>query len=385
MSATTRHTITALRLLLLVLISISCNWFDSRCCSSEALVSPVWKTSDAPSLPAKDTRRIHEFPLYLSDRIELQNDDDTANLDNGIRLNKVFKATHSRRQADALIDSGRVAVNGIPVTERGGFKVRPFIDVVSLDGKTIEGWEAMNGMVANHDDYAEMSSSGTRNDDESTTTNNRVDDVSTSNNFEYIKYWKPRGVTCTTDRTVPFNIIDDLQQERGYCPKHRVYPVGRLDKDTSGLIVLTSDGRLPNSALRGQFKQPKVYRVIVNRELQDEDLHQLRQGVVITTVAQRDGNRGKPLTAPTLPCRVERIPHTQQRGVTMTLVEGRNRQIRKMMQTLGYEVVRLHRVQFMGISLEPLQREGEWVDLNEEEMRIVEEVLQNADETVESK
>lgn len=295
-------------------------------------------------------------------------------LPEGIRLNKVFKATHSRRQADALIESGRVAVNGEPVQERGGFKVIPFVDRISLDGKDIEGWEAMNGIFNDNN----VSKDNTKQRPADNNNNNNV--------FEYIKYWKPRGITCTTDQTIHLNIIDDLEQ-RGYQPKHRVYPVGRLDKDTSGLILLTSDGRLPNASLRGKFKQPKQYHVLVDRPLRNVDVQQLRDGVVITTVAQRDGlNRRKALTAPTLPAKVERIPGTQQRGVAITLVEGRNRQIRKMMGELQYEVVELQRVAFMGITLDRLQRDGDWTTLDNAEMELVRNVLrqQEDDDIVES-
>ena len=293
--------------------------------------------------------------------------------DEGIRLNKVFKATHSRREADALIESGRVAVNGEPVQQRGGFKVVPFVDRIALDGVEIEGWEAMNGIVRT--DRATTKSSAAHKEGP-TTANTHAN----SQQFEYIKYWKPRGVTCTTDRSIPSNIIDDLVHKQGYQPKHRVYPVGRLDKDSSGLILLTSDGRLPNAALRGRFKQPKQYHVVVDRPLRNPDVQHLRDGVVITTVAQRDGSnqRRKALTAPTLPCRVERLPNTRQRGVAMTLVEGRNRQIRKMMGALAYNVVELHRVEFMGITLDPLQQEGDWTSLDQDEMALVQTVLHQA-------
>jgi 23S rRNA pseudouridine2604 synthase len=295
-------------------------------------------------------------------------DSDSDHDDKGIRLNKVFKATHSRREADALIDSGRVSVNGQTVSQKGGFLVQPFVDKVALDGKLIEGWEAMNGFQSKSTSINNPALKPNMTDDRRTTIQTQ--------DFEYIKYWKPRGITCTTDPSIESNIIDDLTTRRGFQPKHRVYPVGRLDKDSSGLILLTSDGRLPNSALRGMFKQPKVYHVLVDLPLREFDIERLRKGVVITTTAQREGkNRGKALTAPTLPCQVERIPGSQQRGVTMTLFEGRNRQIRRMMQALGNEVIELHRVQFMGITLEPLERQGEWKVLDEGEMALVQHVL----------
>ena len=313
-------------------------------------------------------------------------------LSEGIRLNKVFKATHSRRQADALIESGRVAVNGDPVQERGGFKVIPFVDRIYLDGIEVTGWEAMNGISSSRIDNDNDSTSnnavkntGAKKRRSSMNKNKKYgpdDNRSNETVFEYIKYWKPRGITCTTDQNIPTNIIDDLIEERGYQPKHRVYPVGRLDKDTSGLILLTSDGRLPNAALRGKFKQPKVYHVLVDRPLRPVDIQHLRDGVVITTVAQRDANSGsgpnnrrKALTAPTLPAKVERIPGTQQRGVTITLVEGRNRQIRKMMGALQYDVIELQRVAFMGITLDPLRGDGDWTPLDDAEMELVQNVL----------
>lgn len=181
----------------------------------------------------------------------------------GIRLNKVFKATHSRREADKLIESGRVCINGTPVQTKGGMRVIPYRDEISLDGKIIRGWERMNAIDENNNDVG--------------THGNQIDvggDLNTSS-FEYVKYYKPRGVTCTTDLRIDCNIIDAIRSD-GYHPKHRVYPVGRLDKDTSGLIILTSDGRMVNSVLRGERKQEKVYNVMVNGRLDDEHLQLLR-------------------------------------------------------------------------------------------------------------
>ena len=187
--------------------------------------------------------------------------DDTTN--DGIRLNKVFKATHSRREADKLIESGRVSINGIPITNKGGMKVIPYQDTITLDGKVVHGWEQMNAIQS------------TKYQD--TNCDNQVQRSSHLNteSFEYVKYFKPLGVTCTTDQRIQGNIIDAIQSD-GYNPRHRVYPVGRLDKETSGLILLTSDGRIVNSVLRGEKKQPKVYKVMVNGRLEDSDIQQLR-------------------------------------------------------------------------------------------------------------
>jgi 23S rRNA pseudouridine2604 synthase len=276
-----------------------------------------------------------------------------------IRLNKVFKATHSRRQADELIASGRVTVNGEPVVDSAGRRVIPFRDVVCLDGKMVFGWEALNSCIPTNKD-----------------TNSTIA-------FEYIKYWKPCGVTCTTDRSIQDNIIDQLWHKDGYRPNHRVYPVGRLDKDTSGLILLTSDGRLPNSALRGRYKQSKTYEVLVNEALTNEEVQQLRDGVVITTQAQRDGKRAPPLTARTKPCLVETLGSNTRR-LRMTLVEGRNRQIRKMIASLGLKVQRLHRSEFMGITLGPLRGPGDWTPLSTKELEIVRQVISSAQDESES-
>ena len=374
----------------------------------------IHTTTTAPS----NAHRLHY--LLANNKQGCHDDAVVRDAGKGIRLNKVFKANYSRRQADVLIESGRVSVNGQPVIKKGGFRVIPFVDIVALDGVVIEGWEVMNGMVLNEKrtnntiagrehDHVKMDGNSVTSKSQSETSqskdnnnnhnnnNKSIEDskqtsttiISTTQNpntiskttshFEYIKYWKPRGVTCTTDNSIPSNIIDDLLYRRGYQPKQRVYPVGRLDKDTSGLILLTSDGRLPNSALRGRFKQPKIYQVLLNEPISDHDLQQLRNGVVITTIAQRTGtNRGKALTCPTLPCKVERIPHTKRRGVIMTLIEGRNRQIRKMMATLHYEVVRLHRIAFMGIALDPLQQAGGWKALDSSELQLVDNVLERA-------
>jgi 23S rRNA pseudouridine2604 synthase len=275
-----------------------------------------------------------------------------------IRLNKVFKQTHSRRQADQLISSGRITVNDEPV-HSAGQRVVPFQDVVRLDGEIVGGWEAMNHLSAQNDN-----DSGNLNKDETV--------------FEYIKYWKPLGVTCTTDRRIEDNLIDALQED-GCFPKSRIFPVGRLDKETSGLILMTSDGRLPNAALRGKFKQPKTYLVRANRIVSQEDVQRLRDGVVITTETQRDGNRGAPLTAPTLPCQV-RQSRDNPRFLEITLVEGRNRQIRKMLQAVGNEVLTLHRKTFLRMDLDPLKGPGGWTRLSEQEMQIVAEVLDRAEE-----
>jgi len=214
-----------------------------------------------PPHSCKHVQSIERFNHYIL--LYSQNDSSDGG---GIRLNKVFKATHSRREADKLIESGRVSINGIPITTKGGMKVIPYQDTITLDGQVVHGWEQMNAIQnTNHqntvDDQVQRSS------------------TLTTKTFEYVKYFKPLGVTCTTDQRIHNNIINAILSD-GYNPRHRVYPVGRLDKETSGLILLTSDGRIVNSVLRGERKQPKVYKVMVNGRLGDSDLEQLRVSIV---------------------------------------------------------------------------------------------------------
>lgn len=185
--------------------------------------------------------------------------------DNGlskIRLNKVFKATHSRREADSLIASGRVTVNNIPVTSKGGLLVQPYEDIVYLDGKLVKGWEVLNSITP----------VGGRS---SPSPNSDIVEVASQSVFQYIKYWKPIGTVCTTDQKIPGNIIDQLKVD-GFEPENRIYPVGRLDKDTTGLLVLTNDGRVPNSFLRSKHRKSKIYEVVVDRSIKDDDIEKLK-------------------------------------------------------------------------------------------------------------
>lgn len=311
------------------------------------LVSELWRIESFSWIRNFDTFRadIHVETRRPSVYKLFSTPDDEVDDVSAIRLNKVFKATHSRREADRMIQEGRVAINGVVSY---GDMVVPFQDTVTLDGVPVYGWEEMNAIRP-----------------VSTTLPRETD-------FEYIKYYKPRGVICTTDRRIKGNIIDALTNQSGYQPKHRVYPVGRLDKDSSGLILITSDGRLPNASLRHHRKQPKFYRVRVDRPLNDQDLMELRSGVVITTVAQRDG-KSKPLTAKTKPCSIVSLG---PRDVEIILEEGRNRQIRKMMEALGYEVIRLHRIRFGEISLDKDMTAGDWKALNKKELGWIHSILQ---------
>ena len=159
-----------------------------------------------------------------------------------------------------------------------GARVLPFRDVVTLDGEVVRGWEGMNALVrdgagpAADDDDGDSGESG---DDDHERRRRRLLLRRTTGAFEYVKYHKPEGVTCTTDGRVRDNVIDAARRD-GYAPRHRVYPVGRLDRTTSGLILLTSNGRVVDLVLRGENKMPKVYDVAVDGTLRDDDLRRLR-------------------------------------------------------------------------------------------------------------
>ncbi|ACO70152.1 predicted protein, partial [Micromonas commoda] len=221
-----------------------------------------------------------------------------------------------RREADEAVSAGRVRVNGALV--KPSFRVRSG-DVVTLDGKALD-WEpfaaATEGSIGAH---------------------------AGSNGFFYLKYNKPRGVTCTMEssqRTKPAKGVGSA----------RVFPVGRLDRDSSGLVLLTDDGRVPEALLDPSRKAPKTYEVDVRPAPTPDAIEALRDGVVITTTQQRDGVT---TTSPTAPCPVDLIKKSETSAtLRFELREGRNRQIRKMCEAVGVEVVRLHRVSVGGVWLD---------------------------------
>jgi len=160
----------------------------------------------------------------------------------------------------------------------------------------------------------------------------------------YIKYHKPVGVTTTSEPHVKRNIIAEI----GYS--ERIFPIGRLDKDSSGLILLTNDGDIVNEILRTEFGHEREYVVDLDRPFDRPFLDRMSAGVMV-------------LGSMTKPCRVERLADSRFRII---LTEGRNRQIRRMCQALGYRVTKLHRVRIMHITIAGLKL-GEWKDLTSEE------------------
>eukprot|EP00191_Tetraselmis_sp_GSL018_P012944 CAMPEP_0177587040 /NCGR_PEP_ID=MMETSP0419_2-20121207/5415_1 /TAXON_ID=582737 /ORGANISM="Tetraselmis sp., Strain GSL018" /LENGTH=292 /DNA_ID=CAMNT_0019077015 /DNA_START=691 /DNA_END=1570 /DNA_ORIENTATION=+ len=154
--------------------------------------------------------------------------------------------------------------------------------------------------------------------------------------------------------------------------------VGRLDKDTSGLLLLTTDGRLVNAVCRASSGCEKTYLVRTRDPVADGELRRLREGVVITTEAKRDG-RAKLRTAKTLPCEANRARGTPN-AVELTIREGRNRQIRRMFAAVGHEVTGLHRTSVMSISLSGLSP-GSWKELSEREVAALRSAMEAAEHT----
>jgi 23S rRNA pseudouridine2604 synthase len=220
-----------------------------------------------------------------------------------VRLNKFISETGacSRREADKWIEAGRVTCNGAPAGL--GHKVADG-DEVRVDGELIG---AKRRPI-------------------------------------YIALNKPRGITCTTEAQIPGNIVELVGHSE------RIFPIGRLDKDSEGLILLTNDGDVVNEILRAENEHQKEYVVGVNRPITDLALSMLSGGVKIMGVL-------------TKPCTVRRIDETSFRII---LTQGLNRQIRRMCSALGYRAERLQRVRIMDIELGSLAL-GEWRHLTEAE------------------
>jgi len=156
----------------------------------------------------------------------------------------------------------------------------------------------------------------------------------------YIMYNKPTGITCTTERQIKGNIIDAVKHPL------RVFPIGRLDKDSSGLILLTNDGDIVNRILRAEFENEKEYVVEVDKIYTPDFFKKMSSGV----------NIGDHVT---LPCKVTALGRMT---FSIILTEGKNRQIRRMCEALGYNVKKLKRIRIMNLLLGEMKA-GEWKDI----------------------
>jgi 23S rRNA pseudouridine2604 synthase len=234
------------------------------------------------------------------------------------RINKYLSEVGycSRRAADKLIEEGRVTLNG--VIPEMGTKILP-TDEVRVDGKLI-----------------------------STPPSKPV----------YIAFNKPIGIVCTTDTSVEKdNIIDYINY-----PK-RIFPIGRLDKASEGLIFLTNDGDIVNKILRARNNHEKEYLVTVDHEITKEFIHRMADGIPILETVTRE-------------CYVEQI---SKYTFKIILTQGLNRQIRRMCEFLDYTVLKLKRIRIMTIKLDlPV---GHWRELKEEEMEAIHQLIATSSKT----
>lgn len=236
-----------------------------------------------------------------------------------IRLNKFISGTGicSRREADKLIQQGRVTVNG--VKSEIGTKVISK-DNIKIDGKSLKSKEKPI----------------------------------------YIAFNKPIGITCTTEYKVKNNIIDFINY-----PK-RIFPIGRLDKPSEGLIFLTNDGDIVNKILRAGNYHEKEYIVTVDKPITSEFIKKMGNGIpILNTITQK--------------CSLKK---ESKFVFSIILTQGLNRQIRRMCEFLGYNVIKLKRVRIMNITLENLPV-GKWRYLTKEEMKTINNLISNSIKTEE--
>lgn len=240
--------------------------------------------------------------------------------ENQTRLNKYLSEAGfcSRRKADSLIEQGLVTING--VIPELGTKVVPG-DVVRVDGKVVEQSRKKN---------------------------------------VYLAFNKPVGIVCTTNPTEKKNIVDFINYPT------RIFPIGRLDKPSEGLILLTDDGDIVNKILRARNNHEKEYIVTVDRLIHQDFIARMGSGIpILDTVSKK--------------CEVEQLSKYTFRII---LTQGLNRQIRRMCEYLGYEVVKLKRIRIMNIELDiPV---GKYRDLTEAELDDLDRLTEASTKTEEA-
>lgn len=237
-----------------------------------------------------------------------------------VRINKYLSEIGycSRRVADKLIQEGRITVNGKPVEM--GLKVTP-TDEIAVDDIIVD--QAGDKPV-------------------------------------YIAFNKPVGIVCTTDtRVEKDNIIDYINFPT------RIFPIGRLDKASEGLIFLTNDGDIVNKILRARNQHEKEYVVTVNRPITEEFIQKMAAGVPILDTVTR-------------PCKVKQ---THKKEFRIILTQGLNRQIRRMCEYLDYRVVTLKRMRIMNVSLDV--GKGKWRHLTKKEMAEINRLVADSTKTFE--
>lgn len=241
--------------------------------------------------------------------------------DQGKRLNKYIGESGycSRREADKLIEAQRVSING---------------KIAEMGTKVLDGDEV------------------------------KIDDTLISKpkgDFVYLALYKPKGIECTTNLTVKYNILDYMNY-----PDKRIFPVGRLDKASEGLIIMTNDGDIVNKILRARNNHEKEYIVAVDKPITSKFIHKMSNGIpILDTVTKK--------------CFVEKLTDQTFRII---LTQGLNRQIRRMCEFLGYEVKKLKRIRIMNIHLDVPY--GKYRELTAEEMNTLNESIGNSSKTEEA-
>ncbi|ELC8442718.1 pseudouridine synthase [Clostridium perfringens] len=227
-----------------------------------------------------------------------------------MRINKLFSnfGICSRKETNRLIREGRVIVNGEPCMEGQWVELS---DDIRLDGEPLKPKEKI-----------------------------------------YIALNKPVGVVCTAAEEVKNNIIDYLGID------DYVFPIGRLDKDSQGLIILTNDGDLANQVLAAENNHEKEYIVTLDQSFYDDFIEKMEQGVEI-------------LGQVTRPCKVKRI---NENTYSIILTQGLNRQIRRMSKAFGFNVVKLERTRIVNINLEGIDY-GKWRYISKEEIESLERLI----------
>lgn len=238
----------------------------------------------------------------------------------GVRINKFLSESGycSRREADKLLEQGRITINGnLPEL---GTKVNPG-DEVRVNGEIV---------------------------------------TNANKQHVYLAFNKPPGIECTTNQSIKDNIVDYIAYPE------RIFPIGRLDKASEGLIFMTSDGDIVNKILRARNNHEKEYIVTVDKPITDDFIHQMRNGIPILDTVTRK-------------CKVDRI---SKNVFKITLTQGLNRQIRRMCEYLDYEVTALKRIRIINISLDlPL---GKYRKLTDAEIKELTTLIEPSSKTEEA-
>ena len=231
-------------------------------------------------------------------------------MENYVRINK-FVASNgiiSRRKVDEYIEQGRIMVNGITVRERG-FKVNPNKDKISVDGEIIKTNVRKIYIVLNK---------------------------------------PPKVISAVTDNKNRKTVVDLVKI------KERIFPIGRLDYDTTGLILLTNDGELANKLMHPKYEVEKIYLAHLSKPLEEKHRKKIADGIFI--------DRKK-----TEPAKISFVNKYDNKRIYVSIHEGRNRQVKKMFEEFGYKIKKLHRTKYGNLKLGNL-KEGVWRKLSKEEV-----------------